>query len=478
MQDLDFDNKAFSEALKQTCALVEKQYADMYSAPAYQAFPVNEVRSRFAEPLPELGMNYSDLLVEIDDKVLQTKTNNLGPHMYGYVMAGGTQVSSMAELLSATVNQNMGKWHLGSAMNEMEQRVIQWGADFIGYRQHTKEEIGGSAANLTGLTVARNLYFEKFNIRETGLFGHKPFIVYGSNETHGCMDKSIELLGIGTNNYRKIETNADYSINLEALKEQIVKDMAAGYQPFCIVGNAGTVNTGAIDDLDALADISKKYDLWFHIDGAYGGLVASLDSHKVLYKGLERADSVAVDFHKWLYQPFEAGCTLVKNWEQLKRTYYKRASYLALDVKEEGRIDFNEHHFQLSRNTKAFKVWMSFKAYGAQAFREMIAKDIKLTQYLAEQVKQASDFVLFNKPQLSAVCFQYVGDGSMDKEELNAFNHRLVNTLEQDGRVFIPGSQLLGQTVIRACLINHRKQAKHVDYLLSVIREVAGKIKI
>ncbi len=485
MNDLDFTQKEFSKLLDVACELVEKQYSEMYKRPAYRPFTPTEVRSWFDEALPEEGMAVDALLKEADEKVLQTATMNLGPHMYGYVMAGGTQISSVAELLANTVNQNMGKWHLGPAMNEIEQRVIQWGADFIEYRREidgVPEQIGGtlvsggSAANLTGLTVARNVFFEKYKIRETGLFGQKPFIVYGSNETHGCVDKSLELLGIGTNNYRKIQCNADYTIDLNALKSQIEQDKKDGLQPFCVIGNAGTVNTGAIDDLDILADIAQEHGLWFHVDGAYGGLVASLDSHKHFYKGMERADSVAVDFHKWLYQPFEVGCCLVKNWELLKKTYYKRASYLAMDAKDDGRLDLNGHHFQLSRNAKAFKVWMSFKAYGAQAFRDMIQKDIDLTKYLARLVDDAKDFTLFNEPDLSAVCFQYIGDGTKSDEELNRLNQKIIHALENDGRVFIPGSQLLGQTVIRACLINHRKQQEHVDFLVKVIRDVAESL--
>ena len=479
---LDFDDQVFSDLMQQACDIAKTQYASMGERPAYQMFEPSEVASWFDEKLPERGMSFSTILKEADEKVLQTATNNMGPHMYGYVMAGGTQVSTIAEMLASVANQNMGKWHLGAAMNEIEQRVIQWGADFIGYRQKidgVSEQIGGtlvsggSAANLTGLTVARNIFFEKYKIREKGLFGQKPFIVYGSSETHGCVDKSIELLGIGTENYRKIQCNADYTINLQALKEQIKQDKKDGLQPFCIVGNAGTVNTGALDDLDAIADIAQEHGLWFHVDGAYGGLVACLDSHKHFYKGMERADSVAIDFHKWLYQPFEAGCCLVKNWDLLKKTYYKRASYLAMDVKEDGRLDLNDHHFQLSRNTKAFKVWMSFKAYGAQAFRDMIQKDIDLTKYLARLIDDATDFKLFNEPELSAVCFQYIGDGTKSDAELNQLNLNVIHVLEEDGRVFIPGSQLLGQTVIRACLINHRKQQEHVDYLVAVIREVA-----
>lgn len=479
MKDLDFTSQEFDQALEQACQLVMQQYASMYDKPGYPNNSPSLVASWFDESMPQQGMPFADLLQETQEKVLQSATMNMGPHMYGYVNAGGTQVSTIAELLAASINQNAAKWHLAPAMSEIEKRVVQWGADFIHYRRDDEQEIGGvlvsggSAANLTGLTVARNMFFEQYKIRETGLFGHKPFIVYGSNETHGCVDKSLELLGIGTDNYRKLACNDDFTLDIQSLSRQIELDKQNGFVPFCVIGNAGTVNTGAIDDLQAIADIAAQHQLWFHIDGAYGGLAASLPSLKQRFKGLDRADSVAVDFHKWMYQPFEAGCTLVKNWEQLNRSYYKRASYLALDKKSDGRFDFNEHYFQLSRNAKAFKVWMSFKAYGAQAFRDMIQKDIDLSKYLAQQVESASDLELFNQPELSAVCFQFVGEGSKSEEELNQLNQDLLNELEKDGRVFITGSQLYGKTVIRACLVNHRKQQEHVDYLLDVIRDVA-----
>ena len=216
-------------------------------------------------------------------------------------------------------------------------------------------------------------------------------MVYASDEVHGCVDKSIDNLGIGTDNLRKITCNPDFTINLQALKRQIQTDLDAGLQPFCIIGNAGTVNTGAIDDLEGLAAIAQEHKLWFHIDGAYGGLAATLHGLKRAYKGIEKADSVAIDFHKWLYQPFEAGCILVKNWQTLRSAYFKKADYLDTAFEQDkGRLDFNEHHFQLSRNAKALKVWMSIKAYGMERLRAMIQKDIDLTHYLADQVKAGS----------------------------------------------------------------------------------------
>lgn len=474
-QNLDLKNEDFKRLLNKSRDLVLEQFQDLDVRKAYHAYSQKEVEEWFDEALPKEGMDQFELLDEVEQKVLNTATGNLGPHMYAYVMAGGTQISIIGEQLANTINQNTGKWHLAPAINEMEKRVIQWGAEMIGYPENAGGVLvsGGSAANLAGLTVARNIFFEQLEVRKKGLFGQKPFIVYASTEVHGCVDKSIELLGIGINNLRKVATHPDFTIDLNALEKQIQQDLTLGYQPFCIIGNAGTVNTGAIDDLEALANLSKKYQLWFHIDGAYGGLAASLTSLKEKYKGLEKADSVAVDFHKWLYQPFEAGCILVKNWELLRSTYFKKADYLDTALEgDKGRLDFNEHYFQLSRNAKSLKIWMSFKAYGLNRIKAMIQKDIDLAKYLADQVERAPDFELKARSDLAIACFRYIGTLKTESE-IVLINERLISALEKDGRVFITGTKLHNEFVLRACLINHRKQPSSIDYLLNVIREVA-----
>ena len=335
---------------------------------------------------------------------------------------------------------------------------------------------GGSAATLTGLTVARNIFFRKHNVNKNGLFGMKPFTVYCSKETHSSTDKSVSLLGIGTNNLRRIATDADFKIDLTALEQQINADIAAGFTPFCIVGNAGTVNTGAIDDLTALSAIAKQHDMWLHVDGAYGGLVSSLPELKEKYAGMELADSIALDFHKWLYQPFEIGCTLVRNWDVLRESYFKQADYLdtSLEAKSD-RLEFNEHYFQLSRNAKAFKVWMSLKAYGFSKIQAMMQKDLDLTRYLERQVIAAPDFELKSNSDLAIACFRYIGH-DLSTEKIADINQRLIPALETDGRVFITGTRLTGEFVLRACIINHRKTEASIDYLLKVIRDVASTL--
>jgi glutamate/tyrosine decarboxylase-like PLP-dependent enzyme len=289
------------------------------------------------------------------------------------------------------------------------------------------------------------------------------------------VDKSLDELGIGTDQLRKIDVNEDFTINLKALKETIEVDIKNGFTPFCVVGNAGTVNTGAIDDLASLSGIAKAYNMWFHIDGAYGGLPACLDSIKEEYKGIELADSLALDFHKWMYQTFEAGCLLVKNWDILQRTYFKKASYLNTDLEDTGRTNFNEHYFQLTRNAKAIKVWMSIKTYGIDRIKTMIQKDIELTSYLANQITHSTDFELKSTAKLAVVCFRYKGSFSSE-EEIDSINRKLIPALEKDGRVFITGTTLNNQFVIRACLINHRMHEGTVDQLMKVIREVADNL--
>jgi len=476
---LDFSQEQFEKLLDKSSELILKKFDNLDELKGYNNFSQNEVESWFDEELPMDGVNVEQLLEEVNQKVLKTATGNLGPHMYAYVMSGGNQMAIIAEKLAATINQNQTKWHLGPAMNEIEKRVIAWTADLLDFPKESGGVLvsGGSAANLTGLTVGRNTFFEKIGIRKTGLFGQKPFVVYASEEVHSCVDKSVELLGIGSDHLRKIKTCAEFKININLLEEQIKKDLASELQPFCLIGNAGTVNTGAIDDLEALADLAKKYNLWYHVDGAYGALAGILDSLKPEYKGMERADSIALDFHKWLYVPFEGGCTIVRSWDKLRRTYFKKAAYLDTELANDGnRLEFNEHYFQLSRNAKAFKVWMTIKAYGMHRIKAMIQKDIDLTDYLNDLVRASNDFELVADSKLAVSCFRYVGKMT-SKEEITEFNRRLMPELEKDGRVFIMGTSLKGEYAIRACLINHRKTKKTIDYLLEVIREVAQNME-
>ena len=478
-KSLDLDERDFEELLKQATELVLNQFDNLASRKGFQNNSQTTIESWFDEPLPEHGIEASELLQLTKDTVLDTATGNLGPNFYGYIVSGGTQIGAIAELLAATINQNVAKWHLAPAIVEIEKRVIAWAAELTGFDPNAGGILvsGGSAANLTGLTVARNIMFEEQNIKENGLFNMPPFTIYASSETHSCFDKSLETLGIGTKHFRKIPVNKDFTINITELQEAIEKDIAAGFKPFCLVGNAGTVNTGAIDDLNKLAEIAEQHNMWYHIDGSYGGLACMLEPIKGLYAGIEKAHSIALDFHKWFYVPFEGGCTLVRDWSTLKRAYFKEAAYLDSSFeKNDNRIQFNEHYFQLSRNAKALKVWMTIKAYGMKKLRAMIQKDIDLAAYLSRRVHDSTDFILKGESYLAISCFQYKGN-LQSPEDIEKFNQKLVPALEADGRVFITSTKLNGEFVLRACLINHRKNRESTDYLLDVIRDVAKSLQ-
>lgn len=479
---LDYSNEELQQVLQKTTELVLDQYARLGEQKGFHAFEPKEVASWFNEALPQEASDPLALLDVVKEKVLDTATGNLGPNMYAYVMAGGNQISTIADFLTSTINQNATKWHLGHAMTEIEKRVVAWTSEMIGFTPEAGGVMvsGGSAATLTGLTVARNVFFREHKLNQAGLFGMKPFTVYCSSETHNSTDKSVALLGIGTDQLRRIPAAADFKMDLHALEERIKKDITAGYTPFCIVGNAGTVNTGAIDDLQGLAKLAQQYKMWFHVDGAYGGLIASLDEMKHLYEGIELADSVALDFHKWLYQPFEIGCTLVRNWGLLRESYFKQADYLDTSLEASNqRLEFNEHYFQLSRNAKAFKVWMSLKAYGFKQIQAMMHKDLDLTRYLEKQIQASADFELLTQSDLAIACFRYLGPDpsrELDEDATAELNQALIPALEADGRVFITGTRLKGKFVIRACIINHRKSETSIDYLLDVIRDVGSKL--
>ena len=475
---LDYSPEEFQNILEKASALIVEQYNHLPTQKGFNAPPQEILEAWFDEPLPLSGRDSIELLEEAKTKVFDTATGNLGLNMYGYVMSGGNQMSTVADLLSSTIDQNCAKWHLSPAMTEIEKRVVKWTAEMIGFTPNAGGAMvsAGSEANLAGLTVARNIFFRKFDINKNGLFGQKPFIVYTSKETHNSVDKSLSLLGIGTNNLRRLATNDDFTINLEVLEQQILVDIEAGFTPFCIIGNAGTVNTGAIDDLTALSVLAKKYETWFHVDGAYGGLGASLPSLKKQYEGIENADSIALDFHKWLYQPFEVGCVLVRDWSLMRETYFKAADYLGgKPAQTSNRLEFNEHYFQLSRNAKAFKVWLSVKAYGFTRIRQMIQKDIDLTHYLSKLETESSDFELKSSSHLAISCFRYVGNLT-NEEHIVAINQKLIPALEADGRVFITGTKLNNEFVLRACIINHRKQESTIEYLLETIRDVAKNL--
>ena len=478
---LDSDLETFKDDLRKASELVVRLYGGLDRARVTPAKGRTEIASLFDEPLPEDPQPMEGILGEVEKNIFSNSTLYLTPRFLGYINTGGNQATVLGELLAAAVNQVPAKWHFSPAASEVERRVIRWIAQFIGYAPEAGGCLlsGGSAGNLVGLAVARRQK-ARFDAAALGMRGGLPVTVYSSQEGHASLEKGMALLGMGRNQLRKIAVRDDFTIDLEALDKQVTEDRKDGYQPICVVGNGGTTNTGTVDPLDALAEFCRKQDLWFHVDAAYGGPAAGTQAARRLFRGLDRADSVLVNPHKWLYVQAEAACILVRDSRALRDTFQVVADYLREESDaDDGPLDFKDYGPQLHRSFRALKVWMTFKAYGARKLRAAIESNIEIMRYLAERIEASRDFIRLAPVPLSVVCFQYrTPDVAIhrDQKYLNGLNHQLLEALEKDGRVFLSGTKIHGKTVLRACSVNHRLRSEDVDLLLDVIREVGGSL--
>ena len=476
---LDSDLGTFREDLRQASDLVVRLHERMGRARVTPGKSRSEIASLFDETLPEDPQLMTAILREVEENIFANSTLYSTPRFFGYINGSGNQAAVLGELLASSINQICAKWHFSPAASEVERQVIQWIAQFIGYPPDGGGCLlsGGSAGNLAGLAVARRQN-APFDTDLSGMAAGPPLTVYVSQEGHASLDKAMALLGMGRKHLRKISILDDFTIDLKALEQQVTADRAHGYHPVCVVGNAGTINTGAVDPLDALAEFCGTHGLWFHVDAAYGGPAARTEIADALFRGLHRADSVVVNPHKWLYVPVEASCILVRQPSALTDTFRLVADYLQTENERlgDGPVDFKDYGPQLSRSFRALKVWMTFKAYGARRLRAAIESNIAVMRYLADRIDESTDFVRLAPVPLSVVCFQYrTSDVSRHDEHtyLDRLNTQLLQALERDGRVFLSGTKIRGQTALRACTVNHRLRPADVDFLLEVIRDVA-----
>jgi len=335
-------------------------------------------------------------------------------------------------------------------------------------------------ANFTALAAARRAVAPG-NVREEGLAGEgKPrLVVYASDQVHHCVDKAVDLLGLGTKNLRKIETDANFRIRMDLLERAVASDRRAGSSPAIVVGNAGTVNTGAIDPLEEMADFCGRESLWFHVDGAYGAMAALSPRLRPHFVGMERADSIAVDPHKWLYVPYEAGATLVREPGRLAAAFRKFPEYLASDPESPfpGPAWFAERGVELSRGFKALKVWMGMKTHGRRGYARAIENDVRLAHFLAAEVDRRPDFERLAPTVLSIANFRYRPPGtSLSDEDLDRVNRKIVNRLVGDGSFFLAPTILKGRTALRVCIVNFRTREEDLTELLDEAARIGGEL--
>jgi aromatic-L-amino-acid/L-tryptophan decarboxylase len=430
------------------------------------------------QPLPETGQEPEEVYEEFVTQILPYNKNNIHPRFWAWVEGGGTPFGMLADMLASGMNPNVA---IGDHMAMyVDNQVIEWSKKMMGFPEEAGGLLvsGGSLANITALVVARNHF--NSDIKKKGLLASRAqLIVYGSSETHNCVAKGVEVIGIGSDNFRKIPVDAEYRIKLDALKEMIAADKQAGHLPFCIVGNAGTVNTGAIDPLSELAAIAQQEKMWFHIDGAFGAIPKILPEFKEQLKGIEQADSLSFDFHKWLYVNYEVGCVLIRDKAIQREAFATTVNYLALHERglSAGPETFTNFGMELSRGFKALKVWMSLKEHGIQKYRKLVRQNLQQAQYLANNIQQEGFLELLAPVPLNVVCFRY-NPGNISEEALNTVNKEILMRLHEEG-IAAPSYTLLnGKYAIRAAIVNHRSTFSDFDVLIKETIRIGNELTI
>lgn len=436
--------------------------------------------SLFREPLPREGRPFDEVLAFVRQHVMPFPFGNSHPRFFGFINATADPVGVTADYLAAAMNPNC--WGGDHAAVHVENEVMRWLAEIVGYPPDAEGILvsGGSMANFTALAAARRAVTPG-NVREDGLAGKgRPVLtVYASDQVHHCVDKAIDLLGMGTKNLRKIPTDDRFRIRLDLLEAAIAEDRRAGLSPAILVGNAGTVNTGAIDPLEELADLARREGLWFHADGAYGAMARLSPQLAPFFAGMESADSIAADPHKWLYVPYEAGATLVRQPGRLAATFRKFPEYLATDPESPfpGPVWFAERGVELSRGFKALKVWMGLKTHGTAAYARSIENDVALARFLAGEVDRRPDFERMAEQVLSIVNFRYRPERpSVPDEELDRLNRRIVNRLVGDGSFLLAPTILKGRAAMRVCIVNFRTAEEDLTFLLDEAARVGREL--
>jgi len=450
------DPKAFREACHKALDVALDHVLSACERPVWTAVP-HEVRAVLAEPAPRAGAGLERTVEELTRLILPYPTGNTHPRFFGWVHGTGTASAVVPALFAAAMNVNCGgRDHAGTYV---ERAVLDWSKELLGFPRNAGGILvtGTSQANLLALAAARE--------KAEG----DQLVAYLSTEGHSSIAKALRLLGIRNEAIRRIPCDADFRMDLAALEAGIRQDRRRGLRPFCVIGSAGTVNTGAFDDLDAIATIASTEGLWFHVDGALGAWCALAPGLLEKVRGMEKADSLAFDFHKWLHVEYACGCVLFRDAALQRRAFQSEADYLAM----EGRGLFGGHPWfhslgsDLSRGFQALKVWFALKEHGADAFRDAIARNCAQARALAALVAAQLEFELLQEPPLNIVCFRYRGS--------DAANQRIAERLHEEGIAALSLARLHGRTWLRACITNHRTREEDLDILVRALLSAAAE---
>ncbi|MEP6569165.1 MAG: pyridoxal-dependent decarboxylase [Acidobacteriota bacterium] len=485
---LDISAAELHELSSRVTEMVTEYFAEVSTLPVFPDTSGGETIEKLGATLPVAGEPLEQLLGDCRT-IIENSRHNGHPRFFGYVASPATAPGAFADLIASALNTNLTSWRSGPAATEIERTVIGWLASMIGYSDgdtpaHGLLTSGGSMANLTGLLMAQRAKAAP-DLASTGLWQTVPMTIYASDQIHMSIPKAADILGLGRAQVRLVPADDHFRMNTDVLRRTIAADLKNGLKPFCVVGSAGTVNTGTVDPLEEIADVANEFDLWFHIDGAYGALATLDETRRPLFRGLARADSISLDPHKWLYIPIDSGCLLFRDETRARAAFsFEGADYIKVhEQNADEAFAFWNFGPELSRRFRALKIWMTLRYYGVQRIARSISEDCAVAAYLGEQVDAAADFELLAAPELSICCFRYMPASFRTKPhasseaeigaELDQLNTNIMNAVQRGGRAYLSSATIRGKFALRACITNFRTTRADIDETLDIIREAA-----
>src|SRR5213082_324530 len=471
--------------------LMAEYLGTIRNRPVYAHTSSRQIRGHLDSSLPEEPVNFDELLYTLRNTLIELSRHNGHPRMFGYVQAPGTAIAALADLLASTLNANLTAWRSAPAAVEIERLTIEWIKQIVGFNRNAAGLFvsGGSMANMAALAAARRAKAPPEIQNKGAQSCSRPLRVYASEETHHSVAKAAALLGIGRDNVRLVSVDERYKINLHELVAAIEEDRTAGHLPICVVANAGTVATGAFDPLSQIGEIARRFNLWLHVDGAYGGFAALAPSARPLFASIKKADSLALDPHKWLYLPVDCGCILYRDPEMARATFAHEAEYTRVIGQEaDEAFAFWDYGPELSRRFRALKVWMLLKGVGLRVLGDAIERDLACARHFEKLIKESDDFEMLAPIQLSIYCFRHlpaqlksVVTSSAEREkvesQLDAHNERLLLALQRDGSSYLSNARLRGRFALRGCVMNYRTTRHDMEILLDDLRRVATRLE-
>jgi aromatic-L-amino-acid decarboxylase len=446
-------------------------FGKLHDRPVYRHTSSREIRSGLDPALPIKGTDFESLLNVFRDTIVSFSRQNAHPRMFGYVQSPGTPIGAFADLLASTLNANLTVWRSAPGPVEVERLTIDWIRQILGFNAEAGGLFvsGGSMANLIGIAMAR----------QTKEHSLGRLRLYASSETHFSIVKAAALLGIRQENVREVALDEHFRIRPDDLVAKITADLQAGYVPFCVVANAGTVNSGAVDPLMDIREIADRFQLWMHVDGSYGAFAVLAESAKKLFAGMEQADSLALDPHKWLYLPVDVGCVIYRDPEIARAAFAHEAEYTRMfgEEADEAFVCW-DYGPELSRRFRALKVWMLLKGVGLNRLSEAIESNLACARHLESMVRASDDFEMVASVELSIFCFRHVPAqlGNQPPKIIDAFNERLLVALQRDGSSYLSNATLGGRFALRGCVLNYRTTPRDMEILLDDLRRVAKSL--